>query len=594
MINWDKIILFRKKIFAPYITIFNKGLEFITSVMGLIFLTALVLQYGFNLSTSTTKYIDIIYNLTWIIYLINVTYYIIIGFNYVRKKHKKLIIILSLLLYSSLIPHIFFDIPKDSSYFKVLWDFLGGNFYKGILLTIYSIFICSSTIVKLLGKKANPSLILAVSFFTIIVIGTGLLLLPRSTYDGISLINAFFISTSAVCVTGLTTVDVAHTFTTEGLVIIALLIQIGGIGVMTLTSFFAVFFMGNTSVYNQMVVKDMVNSDSLSTLIQTLVYILLFTLVIEFIGMMFIWWSIHGTLNMDIKGELFFSAFHAISSFCNAGFSTLSGNLGNPLIMTNHNFFLNIISFLIILGGIGFPILVNFKDIVLGKSKYRLLNLNTKIVIYTTFILLIGGTILIAFFEWNGAFSGMSVGSKITQAFFNAVCPRTAGFNTIDLTTLSIQSALIYIILMWIGGASQSTAGGIKVNTFAVGFLNLKSVLKNTDRVETYGREVSQDSIRRANATIMLSITIICMFVFILSITEKGVEPFRIVFECISALSTVGSSLDLTPHLTDIGKVCIAILMFIGRVGFITFLLGIIKAKKNNSYKYPIDNIIIN
>ena len=159
------------------------------------------------------------------------------------------------MLYASVIPHIFYDIPRDSHTLQTIWKVLEGNLYKGILLTIYSIFISSSTIMRLLGKKTNPSLILAVSFFTIIVIGTGLLMLPRSTYDGVSLINAFFISTSAVCVTGLTTVDVAHTFTTEGLIIIALLIQVGGVGVMTLTLSFAVFSMGNTSVYIQVVVK---------------------------------------------------------------------------------------------------------------------------------------------------------------------------------------------------------------------------------------------------------------------------------------------------------------------------------------------------
>ena len=273
MINWDKFILFRKKIFGPYIKVFSVGLEIISSIISLIFLTSLILQYGFNLSPSTTKNINFIYDLTWIIYLINVTYYIIIGFNDVRNKHKKLIVILSILLYSTLIPHIFYDLSNNVNWLKYIWHILDSNIYKGILLTIYSLFIFSSSIVKLLGRRANPSLILAISFFIIIVIGTGLLMLPRSTYHGISLINAFFISTSAVCVTGLTTVDVAQTFTTEGLIIIALLIQIGGVGVMTLTSFFAVFFMGNTSVYNQMIVKDMVNSDSLSTLIQTLVYI---------------------------------------------------------------------------------------------------------------------------------------------------------------------------------------------------------------------------------------------------------------------------------------------------------------------------------
>lgn len=197
------------------------------------------------------------------------------------------------------------------------------------------------------------------------MIGTGLLMLPRCTMNGISWVDSLFISTSAVCVTGLTSVDVASTFTPTGFVVIILLIQIGGLGVMTLTSFFAMFFMGNTSLYNQLVVRDMVSSNSLNSLLSTLVYILAFTLVIEGIGMLAIWGDIHGTMGMDLQEELAFSAFHAISAFCNAGFSTLPGNLGNPLVMTGHNPFFIYISLLIILGGIGFPILVNFKDIIL-------------------------------------------------------------------------------------------------------------------------------------------------------------------------------------------------------------------------------------
>lgn len=210
----------------------------------------------------------------------------------------------------------------------------------------------SNGLVRLLGRRTNPSLILAASFLVIILIGAGLLMLPRCTVDGVTLswVDALFTSTSAVCVTGLVPVDVSATFTPAGLTVIILLIQIGGLGVMTLTSFFAMFFMGNTSLYNQLVVRDMVSSNSLGSLLSTLLYILGFTLVIEGVGMLSIWFSIHGTLGMDVQDELAFSAFHSISAFCNAGFSTLPGNLGNPMVMTNHNWLYITVSLLIIFG----------------------------------------------------------------------------------------------------------------------------------------------------------------------------------------------------------------------------------------------------
>jgi len=358
------------------------------------------------------------------------------------------------------------------------------------------------------------------------------------------------------------------------------------------------------------VVRDMVSSNSLNSLLSTLLYILGFTLAIEGIGMLAIWSDIHGTMGMTFEEEVAFSAFHAISAFCNAGFSTLPGNLGNPLVMTGHNPFLIYISLLIILGGIGFPILVNFKDIVLHHLRriwkflhtwewdrhrfYHLYNLNTRIVLIMTFLLLVFGTVLIAVFEWNHAFAGMSVADKWTQAFFNATCPRTAGFTSVDLASLGVQSVLVYIFLMWVGGAAQSTAGGIKVNAFAVVVLNLVAVLRGTERVEVFGRELSYDSIRRSNATVVMSISVLFVFVFILTIWEPQASVMALLFECVSALSTVGSSLNLTPTLGDNSKLLVAFLMFIGRVGLITLMLGIIKQKKHTKYQYPSGQIIIN
>jgi Trk-type K+ transport system membrane component len=492
----------------------------------------------------------------------------------------------------------------------MFWEILHSKLYHVVVLSVLSLLQLSNGLVRLLGKRTNPSLILAVSFFIIILVGTGLLMLPRCTISGISWVDSLFISTSAVCVTGLTSVDLTTTFTTEGFVVILLLIQIGGLGVMTLTSFFALFFMGNTSLYNQLVVRDMVNSKSLGSLLSTLLYTLGFTLVIETMGMITIWLSIHGTMDMNLEEELAFAVFHSISAFCNAGFSTLPGNLGNPLMMNNHNLFYALISILVILGGIGFPILVNLKEIIfyrlkrmtqflLRKNKVsaksvQLYNLNTRIVVTMTFLLLTVGTLILLAFEWNHAFAGMSIAEKCTHAFFNAACPRTAGFSSVDFSLFGIQSILIYILLMWIGGGAQSTAGGIKVNAFAVVILNLAAVIRGSQRVEVHGRELAHDSIRRSNATVVMSLIILFVSIFLLSWLEPTLPLLSLTFEAVSALSTVGSSLNLTPLLQESSKLVIVVLMFVGRVGLITMMLGIVKQKKNTKYKYPSDNIIIN
>jgi Trk-type K+ transport system membrane component len=583
----------------------------LTYMASLLLIVGVVYEHGFPLSATDISHLKILYKAVWIIFLIDVTLHIFLEYKGTKKNFRKLAWILSWLLYLTLVPVIFHR-PDEEGAILYVWDFLGSKLYHIPLLLLFSFLNLSNGLVRLLGRRTNPSLILAVSFFVIILIGTGLLLLPRCTVEGVVLswVDALFTSTSAVCVTGLVPVDVSATFTPMGLTVIILLIQVGGLGVMTLTSFFAMFFMGNTSLYNQLVVRDMVSSNSLGSLLSTLLYILGFTMVIEGAGMVSIWLGIHGTLGMSLEEELAFSAFHSISAFCNAGFSTLPGNLGNPMVMTGHNSLYISVSLLIILGGIGFPILVNFKDIVLyhlrrfwkfvrtlkldRHKKQHLYNLNTKIVLIVTLLLLVLGTLAVAAFEWNGSFAGMSVADKWTQAFFNATCPRTAGFSSVDLTSLSVQTILIYIFLMWIGGAAQSTAGGVKVNAFAVVVLNLIAVLRGTERVEVFGRELSHDSIRRSNATVVMSLGVLFLFIFVLSILEPKMSVMTLTFECVSALSTVGSSLNATPLLRDESKLLVALLMFVGRVGLITLMLGIVKQKKNTKYRYPSDDIIIN
>ena len=605
---YHKAFLYRQKWIQPYLQKVLGGIDAVTFLAALALIGGVVYEHGFIISEGAEADLGVLYRTVWGVFLVQTTMHIGLAYRETLKKYRTFTWVLNILLYLTLIPVIFFE--PESGALKYFWLFLNNRIFQLILLLLLSLLRLSSGVIGLLGKRTNPSLILAGSFFLIICIGTGLLMLPRCTVDGISWVNALFVSTSAVCVTGLVPVDVATTFTSLGQLVIIILIQIGGLGVMTLTCFFAMFFMGNTSVYNQLAVRDMISSDSLSSLLSTVIYILFFTLVIEGAGMLVLFLSIHGTLGMTVQQEMMFAAFHSISAFCNAGFSTLSENLGNPLVMQHHNLLYITISVLIILGGIGFPILVNFKHIAgyhlkrlfyfirTGKRDRQrirhLYNLNTKIVLLTTLILLTGGTIAILLFEWNGAFAGMSMPDKWVQAFFNATCPRTAGFTSIGLTSFSLQSLLLMLLLMFIGGAAQSTAGGVKVNAFAAAVLSLFAVIRGKSRVEVFRRQLSVDSIRRSNATLVMYLMILFLGVFVLSALEPHASLLALVFECTSALSTVGSSLGLTPALGEAGKLFVSLLMFIGRVGVITIVLGFVPPQKHTKYKYPDDNLIIN
>ena len=605
---YHKAFLYRHKWIQPYLQKVLGGIDAVTFLAALALIGGVVYEHGFIISEGAEADLGVLYRTVWGVFLVQTTMHIGLAYRETLKKYRTFTWVLNILLYLTLIPVIFFE--PESGALKYFWLFLNNRIFQLILLLLLSLLRLSSGVIGLLGKRTNPSLILAGSFFLIICIGTGLLMLPRCTVDGISWVNALFVSTSAVCVTGLVPVDVATTFTSLGQLVIIILIQIGGLGVMTLTCFFAMFFMGNTSVYNQLAVRDMISSDSLSSLLSTVIYILFFTLVIEGAGMLVLFLSIHGTLGMTVQQEMVFAAFHSISAFCNAGFSTLSENLGNPLVMQHHNLLYITISVLIILGGIGFPILVNFKHIAgyhlkrlfyfirTGKRDRQrirhLYNLNTKIVLLTTLILLTGGTIAILLFEWNGAFAGMSMPDKWVQAFFNATCPRTAGFTSIGLTSFSLQSLLLMLLLMFIGGAAQSTAGGVKVNAFAAAVLSLFAVIRGKSRVEVFRRQLSVDSIRRSNATLVMYLMILFLGVFVLSVLEPHASLLALVFECTSALSTVGSSLGLTPALGEAGKLFVSLLMFIGRVGVITIVLGVVPPQKHTKYKYPDDNLIIN
>ena len=587
--------LYHKKYVIPCVNMAIKVIDLMTNIAALCVIVGAILEFGFELSDRLKDEFDLVYFWAWNMFLLERVCHLVLTRRGKRRAAYNFIgWTVNGLLTLTLIPIILNILGIDDST-GVISILENRAIYLLVLFLISSIEL-SSTVISSLGRKSNPSLMMAVSFLFIIMAGSGMLLMPRCIQHGVHLswIDSLFTATSAVCVTGLTTIDVPSTFTSFGQLVIMMLIQVGGLGVMTITSFFALFFMGNTSIYNQMQVQDMVSSKSLASLWSTLLNIFGFTAVLELAGAVLIFLDIHGTIGLDIRHELFFSMFHAVSAFCNGGFSNYQDGVGASVLMEGHCWLYIILALLIILGGIGYPVLVNLKIAVTKFSKgRRLFDLNTKIVLRTTMMLIVFGTALLAFFEWNNTFAGMPIREKLTQAFFNAVSPRTAGFISVDLNSMCIQSIFIYTLLMWIGGASQSTAGGVKVNAFAVAFLNIRAIIHGTTRVEFAGRELSTDSIRRANAAVFVSIILLSVFVFLVTLTEPDLPLKAIVFECVSAFATVGSSLGITSSLQDTSKVLLVVLMFIGRVGVVTMAQGLLKQYKNQNYKLPQDNITI-
>lgn len=451
----------------------------------------------------------------------------------------------------------------------------------------------------------NPAIVFVGSFLILALAGGFLLMFPSATTNGISFTNALFTSTSAVCVTGLGVVDTSTAFTTVGQSIILVLIQLGGIGILTFTSFFAFFFRGSTSFKEGLNTKDFIAQDSLSDVFRAALNVVMFTLGIEIVGALFIYFSITDT--DSISNKFFFSIFHSISAFCNAGFSILSANnLYDESV--RFNYFLQwIIMTLIVFGGLGHNIIFNFfqylKNYFLGlfykksiRKKIRVITLNTRIVIYTTIILLVGGFVFLFISEYNNTLlEHPSLFGKITAASFNSVTPRTAGFNAVDYSQFNVPSLLFIIFLMWVGGSPASTAGGIKTSTFALATLNIFSVARGKSRIEIFGRRISSESTSRAFAILCISLIAIGSAIILVLIFEpKNTPLLTVAFECFSAFGTVGLSLNFTPTLTEPSKYVLIACMFIGRIGMLNLMVGLLRRLNHQFYEYPKENILIN
>ncbi|AMN49770.1 potassium transporter TrkG [Psychrobacter sp. P2G3] len=453
----------------------------------------------------------------------------------------------------------------------------------------------------------NPGQFFILSFLSVVLVGSLLLMMPNATTEPISFIDALFTATSAVCVTGLIVVDTATRFTTFGQVIIIGLIQIGGLGILTFVTYFSYFFKGGVSYETQLSISEMNFSRRLGDMVSTLKSILYITFGIEALAAMLIYISIYDLPGMNFSERMFFSVFHAISAFCNAGFSTFSAGLYDESLRFNYSLQL-IISTTFLFGGMGFLIVANLLRYLRHRTQRALhahdprygyqpwlLSINSRITLITSGALLLIGLIGVLMFEYNGILAEhSSVYGKVITGLFTAATPRTAGFNIADMDALAFPTIMLTIFLMWIGASPNSTGGGIKTSTFAIAVLNTLSLARGQTKVEVFQREIADISIRRAFSIMWLSLLVIGLGVTLISYEQPELDLIKVVFECFSAYSTVGLSLNLTADLSTFSKLVVSVIMFVGRVGMLTIFVALLKNRHQRNYRYPTEEITIN
>lgn len=445
--------------------------------------------------------------------------------------------------------------------------------------------------------KLGPSALLSLSFVFIILAGAGLLMLPEMTVNGISLIDAIFTSTSACCVTGLTSVDTATCFTFKGKSIIMLLIQLGGLNILSFATFFATFYRNAAGLRYQSILKDLISTDKLSNTRHLLQKIFLFSFMIEVLGasLLFITWP--AEISFDSIGQkIYFSIFHSVSAFNNAGFALFSNNLYEMGIRHAYYFQLTIAA-LIFLGGIGFIVLEDMFSIrnikLRRKLKWKKLLVHSRVALNTSLILILVGASIFFLVERKNTIDGYGIFGTIVSSIFQSVTCRTAGFNTVDFSRLGQPVLVFMMMLMFIGASPGSTGGGIKTTTFAIILRSAWNTIRGRKYLEMQKHTISLDNINKAYSIALFSMSLIFISTFMLTITESDIPFLNLLFEEISAFGTVGLSTGITSSISEAGKIILTLTMYIGRIGTLTLALALTRRAVYTKYRYSEINILV-
>jgi len=488
-----------------------------------------------------------------------------------------------------LLPDIFFILigllVKNSE--RVFLFFLIGRQVIS-LLNLRTVSINRSTFIEKLSD--NPPVLVMLTFFFTIFLGALFLMLPAATTIGedTSLLGALFTSTSATCVTGLIVYDTGTHFTLFGQIIILLLIQIGGLGIMTISSAFAILLGQKMSLKSESIMQNVIGESNKLDMISLVKSVILVTITLEFLGAVIMYFTFIAKA-YPVKQAIYHSIFHSVSAFCNAGFCLYSNSLISYIGNFNINF---VITSLIILGGIGFPVLKDIQQIIKKRVSYKRLSLNSKIVISSTVILLVLGAVIFFISEYNNEMKGLHFLDRIMASYFQSVTTRTAGFNTIDTANLSRGSSFISGILMFIGASPGSTGGGVKTTALVVVLVAVIAMFRGHDDVNIFKRKVSERIIKKVMALVAASVALLAVMIFLLLMFE----PFtfeKTVFEAISAFGTVGLSMGITDRLSSAGQIIIILLMYLGRVGPLTLMFAISETKDRSFFTYIEEKISI-
>ncbi|WP_066892997.1 TrkH family potassium uptake protein [Clostridium nigeriense] len=442
---------------------------------------------------------------------------------------------------------------------------------------------------SLKGKiKLKGVQILALGFLVVIFIGGVILSLPISSKSGepTNFLDAIFTSTSAVCVTGLITLNTSAHWSTFGQTVIMTLIEIGGLGFLSFAVLISLILGKKITLRERLVMQEAMNTYSIQGLVKMVKYVLIFTVSVQFFGALLL--STQFVPEYGMGRGVFYSVFHSISAFCNAGFDLFGTSLENYY---SNSVIILVISALIIIGGLGFTVLLEIYEF----KGIKKLSIHSKLVIITTAILVFGGTILMLLFEFNNpeSIGNMNLKDKLLNSFFASVSPRTAGFNSVPTNGMTLASKFLTIILMFIGGSPGSTAGGLKTVTFGLLVLTVISVIKGREDTEVFGRRFTKELVYKAFTLLFIGVSLVMLSTMILSYTEVGASFIDLLYEVTSAFGTVGLTLGLTPNLSSIGKVLIILMMYFGRVGPLTVVLSLTRKRKKSGYKYPEGKILI-
>lgn len=441
-------------------------------------------------------------------------------------------------------------------------------------------------------ERMTRTQVIAIGYFLVIALGTMLLMLPISTNAGkqTSFLTSLFTATSATCVTGLVVVDTSTHWTMFGQTVILGMIQIGGLGFVTLGVLFAMFLNRKISLRTRGLLQESMNTSQVGGVVRLTKKVLKGTIIIEAIGAVLL--SIRFVPEFGVLKGIAFGIFHAISAFCNAGFDLMGGSKGeySSLVSYSNDLLVNVVIMsLIVIGGIGFLV---WDDLTKHKLRFRHYMLHTKIVLTATVILIFGGAFFFYIFEKQNLMANMGVKETVLTSLFSSVTARTAGFNTIDTAGLTTSSKMLTSLFMFIGGSPGSTAGGIKTATIMVLFIYVGSNLRNSRDCHIFGRRLEEDAVRKASNVAIISLTMavtasiaICFF--------QPLPMEDVVFEVFSAIGTVGMSTGITRELTTVSRIIIVLLMYCGRIGSMAFALSLLERKRVAPIQYPVEKVMI-